>query len=201
MTPRPLTDAERAEGRALLAEYRRRAKDKSDDSTAPGVHFAWDRAQVWLDGYLRNHAEALLDAADELARLKAGVADRDHTTHFDDCGCRSARYEAEVARLREQFARVDCETIGDPYRGQDVQHDPHCVRCCALASAPGSMDALREVCERAVAAAADWQRANHGTYDAPRRVALAAIVARLLKERSDDAPQGRGELGKEGGDA
>lgn len=106
MTPRPLTDAERAEGRALLAEYRRRAKDKSDDSTAPGVHFAWDRAQVWLDGYLRNHAEALLDAADELARLKAGVADRDHTTHFDDCGCRSARYEAEVARLKAKLAAV-----------------------------------------------------------------------------------------------
>ena len=65
------------------------------------------------------------------------------------------------------------------------------VQWAALASAPGSMDALRTIVERAA------QEARPGiTWNE-----CAAIVSRILGERSDDAPQGRGERAKGEGDA
>ncbi len=121
MTPRPLTDSERAELRELLAKATPPPWGGVEDECGGKEEYYghWhligplslmgrelhDDSRALLA--LRNHAEALLDAADELARLKAGVADRDHTTHYNDCGCRSARYEAEIARLKAKLAAVE----------------------------------------------------------------------------------------------
>lgn len=45
-----------------------------------------------------DHLNSRLDALKiENDRLKA----RPHTTHHDDCGCKSARYEATIAELLE----------------------------------------------------------------------------------------------------
>lgn len=31
----------------------------------------------------------------------------EHTTHFDDCGCRSAQYEATIAEMLEMLKRFE----------------------------------------------------------------------------------------------
>lgn len=47
---------------------------------------------------------------------------REHTTHFDDCGCQSAALKAELKRLRDVLElcedyfdqRADADAVGDP---------------------------------------------------------------------------------------
>jgi hypothetical protein len=46
---------------------------------------------------------------------------RNHTTHFDDCGCRSARYERRIAELEGYLRnpkRCDCCASFDPRSAQ-----------------------------------------------------------------------------------
>lgn len=31
---------------------------------------------------------------------------KEHTTHFDDCGCKTARLETEIARLRDALESI-----------------------------------------------------------------------------------------------
>lgn len=65
--------------------------------------------------------------------------------HHDCAIAKLAAAQAEIATLRAVLAEMDCETVGDAYAGQDIRHDPNCVKCAALAqpSDTSALDAVR----------------------------------------------------------
>ena len=69
---------------------------------------------------------------------------RRHTTHHDDCGCLSARYEAELAEVRAELARRDELAAG---------HPGMCCGKCAreISEARAEVEAMRKVVDAAVA--------------------------------------------------
>ena len=102
-----------------------------------------------------------------------------------------AASQAECARLREAMRAASERARLSFYM------EAHVLLERALASAPGGTAALREVALQ-VAGAVWAAAAPSREMDANQ---CAAIVSRILGERSDDAPQGRGERAKGGGDA
>jgi len=55
-----------------------------------------------------------------------------HTTHFDDCGCKSADYELKIAKMVELFYNV-MEDHADDASGFYNECDQHPCQWCAEA--------------------------------------------------------------------
>jgi len=53
---------------------------------------------------------------------------REHVTHFDDCGCKSAAYEAQLAALRERAEAAERER--DEAQGRREGHPAMCCGQC-----------------------------------------------------------------------
>lgn len=193
--------------RAKLAECEQKAE--SYDLTHTGdwferAHALGQRDPAKYAG--RDIWHVAVEMAESLAEVER---ERDEARTKVECLARSEEYleaefnkrlaasQAREARLRELLSAGWCRNC--------TYERGHADRVqAALASAPGSMDALQAVCER-VGEASAFDAAMYATGDGPtanaaaRRVDVKAIVSRILGERSDDAPQGRGERGKEAG--
>ena len=174
-----------------------------------------DATRAKLADLVRERDEARDKRAHETQHLLNCCAERDKAL---------AASQAECARLREALEERGehgrkCPwayfSAGRPKDGggyemlyreawYEVRPDDKRPACtcglnAALASAPGSTDALREVVAAALAVQREISTQQYGV--ALSEGSISAIVSRILGERSDDAQQGRVERAKEGGDA